>query len=81
MLCNYTVTNEENKTRYFIVSKIILHKVNRYKFQPITRPSSDETNTKYAKYDHIKMKEVSLTLLIKGVFYSITSIRRTVNKF
>ena len=79
MLCNYTVTNEDNQTRHFIASKIMLHKLNRYMFQPITRPSSGETNTKYAKDDHIKMKEVSLTLLVKVVCYSITSISRTAN--
>jgi len=80
MLCNYTVTNEVNQTRHFIVSKIILLTLSRYMVQPITRPSSGETNIKYAQDDHIKMKEVSLTLLIKVVCYTITSISRTANK-
>jgi hypothetical protein len=47
-------------------------------FQPITRPSSGETNTKYAKDDHIKMKEVALTL--KVVCYCITLVSCTANK-
>jgi len=50
-------------------------------FQPTTRPSSVETNTKYAKDDNIKMKEVSLILLMKVVCYNITSISRTANKY
>ena len=80
MLCSYTVTNEVNQTRHFIVSKIILLTLSRYMFQPITQPFSGQTNTKYAKDDHSKTKEVSLTLLIKVGCYSITSIIRTANK-
>lgn len=67
MLCNYTVINEVNQTRHFIVSKIILHTLSRYMFQPITRPSSGETNTKYSKVDRVKMKEVSHTFNKSGM--------------
>ena len=63
------------------LGKIILRTLSRYMFQPITRPSSGETNTKYAKDDHIKMEEVSLILLMKVASYSFTSISRTANKY
>ena len=48
--------------------------------QPTTRPSSGETNIKYAKDNHIKVKEVSLILLIQVACYNTTSSSRTDNK-
>jgi hypothetical protein len=81
ILRKYTVTKEVSHTRHFIVSKTVLRTLSRCMFQPITRPSSGKTNTKYAKDGNIKMKKVSLILLMTVVCHSITLISRTANKY